>query len=53
MEQAFFWTLVVLVWIFGWATIWYLRRNAVESRALRQREMLHRERMAAMSGLPV
>ena len=54
MEQAYFWTLVGLAWVFGWATIWYLRRNAVESRALKQREMLHRERMAAMEkGVPL
>jgi hypothetical protein len=54
MAHEFFWPLVVLVWIFGWATIWYLRRNAVESRSLKQRELLHRERMAAIDkGVPL
>lgn len=54
MAHEFFWPLVVLVWIFGWATIWYLRRNAVESRSLKLRELLHRERMAALDkGVPL
>lgn len=49
-----FWTLVGLIWIFGWATIWYLRRRAVESRSLKMRELLHRERLAAIDkGVPL
>lgn len=49
-----FWGLVVLIWVFGWAVIWYLRRRAVESRALKLRELLHRERLAAIDkGVPL
>ena len=49
-----FWSLVGLIWIFGWVAVWYLRRRAVESRALKLRELLHRERMAAIDkGVPL
>ena len=54
MKGEFFWSLIALVWIFGWATIWYLRRRAVEQRALKLRELLHSERMAAIEkGVPL
>jgi len=54
MRDEFFWTLVVLVWVFGWVTIWYLRKQAVESRAMKLRELLHSERMAAITnGVPL
>lgn len=54
MQEAYFWALVALVWIFGWATIWFLRKRAIESRALKLRELLHRERMAAIDkGVPL
>ena len=54
MRDEFFWTVVVLVWVFGWVTIWYLRKRAVESRAMKLRELLHIERMAAITnGVPL
>jgi len=54
MKDEFFWSLFALAWIFGWAMIWYLRRNAVESRSLKLRELLHSERMAAIDkGVPL
>lgn len=54
MKDEFFWSLLALAWVFGWATIWYLRRRAVEQRALRLRELLHSERMAAIEkGVPL
>ena len=54
MRDEFFWTVVVLVWVFGWVTIWYLRKRAVESRAMKLRELLHSERMAAITnGVPL
>ena len=54
MRQEFFWSVLVLVWIFGWATLWYLRRRGVEERTLKLRELLHRERMTAIEkGVPL
>jgi hypothetical protein len=54
MKSEFFWSLLALVWIFGWATLWYLRRRAVEQRQLKMREIVHRERMAALEkGVPL
>jgi len=54
MREEFFWSVIVLVWIFGWATIWYLRRRSLEERALKLRELVHRERMAAIDkGVPL
>ena len=52
--MGIFWSLVGLIWIFGWVAVWYLRRRAVESRSLKLRELLHRERMAAIEkGVPL
>lgn len=54
MRDEFFWSVIVLVWVFGWAILWYLRRKAVEARSLKLRELLHRERMAAIEkGVPL
>lgn len=54
MRDEFFWSLIVLAWVFGWAILWYLRRKAVEARSLKLREMLHRERLAAIDkGVPL
>lgn len=54
MKEEFFWPLLVLIWVFGWVTVWYLRRRAVEARSLKLRELLHRERMAAIDkGVPL
>ncbi len=54
MNQEFFWALVVMVWVFGWAVIWLLRKKAREALTLSRREMLHRERLAAIEkGLPM
>ena len=32
MQEEFFWTAVGLVWIFGWVTVWYLRRRSRRGR---------------------
>lgn len=54
MYDAMIWVALSLVWIFGWATLWYLRRRAVEANALKLRELLHRERLAAIDkGVPL
>lgn len=54
MQEEFFWTTVVLVWIFGWATVWLIRRRAEEQRLLEMRKLLHQERMAAIEkGVPL
>ena len=54
MKGEYFWSLLILAWVFGWAILWYLRRKAVEARALRLREMVHRERLAAIEkGVPL
>ncbi len=54
MKDEFFWTAVGLVWVFGWVTVWYLRRRALEARSLELRKLLHRERMTAMEkGVPL
>ena len=54
MYEGLIWSLVGLAWVFGWAAIWYLRRRAVETDALKMREMLSRERMAALEkGVPL
>ena len=49
-----FWAFLGLIWIFGWVAVWYLRRRAVENRSLKLRELLHRERLAAIEkGVPL
>jgi len=54
MKDEFFWTAVALIWVFGWVTFWYLRRRSVEDRTVKLRELLHRERMAAIErGVPL
>lgn len=54
MKDEYFWTVVGLIWVFGWVTVWYLRRRALEARALKLRELLHRERLAAIDkGVPL
>ncbi len=54
MYEGFLWALLGLAWIFGWAIIWYLRRRTVESNSLRLRDLLHRERLAAIEkGVPL
>ena len=50
MRDEFFWSTLVLVWVFGWAAVWLVRQRAREAKALKLREMLHRERMAAIEG---
>lgn len=53
MREEYFWAAFVLVWVFGWAIVWLRRRKAQEALVASRREMLHRERMAAMEkGLP-
>ena len=49
MRDEYFWAMLVLVWVFGWAVIWLQRRRAREALTLKRREMLHRERVAAIS----
>ena len=54
MYEGILWALLGLGWIFGWAIIWYLRRKSVEANALRLRDLLHRERLAAIEkGVPL
>ena len=54
MYENVLWALVGLAWIFGWAVIWYLRRRNVEANALRLRDLVHRERPAAIEkGVPL
>ena len=54
MKEEFFWAVIALVWVFGWVTVWYLRRRALEARSLRLRELLHHERLAAIDkGVPL
>jgi hypothetical protein len=54
MNPEYFWAAFGLIWIFGWVTVWYLRRRAIEARSLKLRELLHRERLAAMDkGVPL
>ena len=54
MNAEYFWAAFGLVWIFGWVTVWYLRRRAIEARSLKLRELLHSERLAAIDkGVPL
>lgn len=54
MGQEYFYVIVGLFWIFAWVGVWLVRRRAVEARALKMREMLHRERVAAIEkGVPL
>ena len=54
MNEEYFWAVFGLVWIFGWVVVWYLRRRAAERRSLALRELVHRERMAALErGVPL
>ena len=54
MYEGFLWATFSLVWIFGWAIIWYLRRKRVESNSLKLRELVHQERLAAIEkGVPL
>jgi hypothetical protein len=54
MRDEYFWAVIVLIWVFGWAVIWLLRRRAQEALTLKRREMLHRERLAAIEkGVPL
>lgn len=54
MRDEFFWAVIVLIWVFGWAVIWLQRRKAHEALTLKRREMLHRERLAAIEkGVPL
>ena len=54
MYEGFFWAVLGIAWIFGWAIIWYFRRKNVEANALKLRDLLHRERLAAIDkGVPL
>lgn len=54
MRDEYFWTLVVLVWVFGWAAVWLIRRRAEERSLLERRRLLHQERMTAIGkGVPL
>jgi len=54
MRDEVFWSLLVLVWVFGWAGIWFARKRAREAQALKLREMLHQERLTAIkAGTPL
>jgi len=54
MNPEYFWAAFGLIWIFGWVAVWYLRRRAVEARSLKLRELVHRERLAAIDkGVPL
>jgi hypothetical protein len=54
MLGPFLWTVIGLVWIFGWTAIWLIRKRSREQQLLRVREMLHRERLAAIeAGTPL
>lgn len=54
MRDELFWAVIVLIWVFGWAVIWLQRRKAHEALTLKRREMLHRERLAAIEkGVPL
>lgn len=53
MRDEYFWSLLVLAWVFGWAIVWLQRKKAAETLSLRRREMLHQERLAAIEkGVP-
>ena len=54
MNEGHLWALLALAWVFGWATVWLLRKRSREAYALKRREMVHAERMAAIEkGLPL
>lgn len=54
MEEAHYWALIVFGFATAMITIMKLSANAREARRLRAREMLHRERLAAIEkGLPL
>lgn len=54
MRVEFFWAVVVSLWIFGWVTVWLIRRRDEESRAMKLRELVHKERMTALDkGVPL
>lgn len=54
MDYEHIWAALVLVWIFGMLGLSLLRRQLERRHALRRREMLHRERLAALEhGQPI
>ncbi len=54
MRHEFFWSIFGLVWIFGWVGVWLLWQRTRENRKLKLREVLSRERLAAIEkGLPL
>ncbi len=54
MKDEFFWSALGVIWIFGWTAFVYLRRRALDDRSVKLRELLHRERMAAIDkGVPL
>ena len=54
MKDELLWAALGLILVFGWVTVWYLRRRALEARSLKLRELLHRERLAAIDkGVPL
>jgi hypothetical protein len=54
MREEFFWSIFGLVWIFGWVAVWLWVQRTREDRKLKLREMLNRERLAAIEkGVPL
>jgi hypothetical protein len=54
VRDEYYWAVIVLTWVFGWALIWLRRRRAREAMQLQRREMVHRERLAAIDkGVPL
>ena len=48
MIGDFLWVLLALTWVFGAVLLWQRRAKARDAIALQRREMLHRERLAAI-----
>jgi hypothetical protein len=54
MRDELIWSILVLIWVFGWAAVWLVRKRAHDAQNLRLREMLHRERLTAIeAGVPL
>ena len=54
MPEELLWAGFALVWIFGWAAVWLVRKRAREANAMKRRELVHQERLAAIErGVPL
>lgn len=54
MQNVYFWSVLSLFWVFGFAAFWLVRKRALEAKTMQLREMLHQERlMAIKEGVPL